>query len=110
MRRRLVWLLAIAGLVWLYLRRGGRKPEPVTRVPAADPADDLRRKLDETKTAEPSPTQPVDFPLEPPAPVVSEEVEARRASVHEHARAATEEMRGTAADPGSDPGAEAEQA
>ena len=106
MRRRLVWLLAIVGLVWLYLRRGGRRPEPVTSIPPADPADDLRRKLDETKPAEPAASQPLDFPLEPPAPVVSEEVDARRRSVHEHARTAADEMRDAGADRGSDPDAE----
>jgi hypothetical protein len=50
MRRRFFWLLALAGVVWLYLRRGARRPQPVDRVPpAGDPAEELRRKLDETK-------------------------------------------------------------
>src|SRR5262245_639017 len=107
MRRRLVWLFALAGLVWLYLRRGGRRPEPVTPPPAADdPADELRRKLDETRARveqardEPPPTAPVDFPLEPQAPVVSEEVEAKRRAVHERARSATDDMRDAGTDTG----------
>jgi hypothetical protein len=44
MKRRLFWLAALAGLVWLYLRRSGRKPQPFD----SRPADELRRKLDET--------------------------------------------------------------
>ena len=98
MKRRLFWLLALAGVVWLYLKRGGRRPEPVGHepAPAGDPAEELRRKLDETKERE----EPVSHlaepePLEPPAPVVSEELEARRREVHERARAAADEMRDT---------------
>lgn len=125
MKRRLFWLLALAGVVWLYLKRGGRRPEPVHHVPAADPAEQLRRKLDETKERdegsshlarpEPSypsepepepaevlgvepphaePAEPVE-PVEPSAPVVSEELDARRREIHERARSAADEMRST---------------
>ena len=116
MRRRLVWLIALAGLVWIYLRRGARRPEPVVQVPpTGDPADELRRKLDETRTreepepvAEPAreaavlPPLPPDVPLEPPTPLVSEELDARRREVHERARSAADEMRGPGSE--SDPG------
>jgi hypothetical protein len=110
-KRRLFWLLALAGVAWLYLKRGGRRPEPVHHVPpASDPADELRRKLDETKDretplthlAEPEPadvlgvTQPE--PVEPSAPVVSEELDARRREIHERARAAADEMHDTSSD------------
>jgi hypothetical protein len=119
MKRRLFWLLAIGGAIWLYLRRGARRPEPVHRVPpGGDPADELRRKLDETKDreapvsypAEPDPApaevlgieQPEvaagDQPTEPLAPVVSEELDARRREIHERARAAADEMRSTSSD------------
>lgn len=106
MKRRLFWLLALAGVVWLYLKRGGRRPEPVESVPpAADPAEELRRKLHETRDepvshlAEPEPPQadPPE-PVEPSAPVVSEELDARRREIHERARAAAEEMRDTSSD------------
>ena len=105
MKRRLFWLLALAGVIWLYLKRGGRRPEPVHSVlPAGDPAEELRRKLEETKEretgashlSEPEPphADPAE-PVEPSAPVVSEELEARRREIHERARSAADEMRGT---------------
>ena len=104
MRRRLVWLLALGGLVWLYLSRGVRRPQPVVEIPpAGDPAEDLRRKLDETKerarpvAAEPAPP-PAAEPLEPSAPVVSEELDAKRRAVHDRARSASDEMRRSSSD------------
>ena len=106
MKRRLFWLVALAGVIWLYLRRGGRRPEPVHSVPpaAGDPAEELRRKLEQTKEreadvsylAEPEP--PHADPAEPSAPVVSEELDARRREVHERARSAADEIRGTSTD------------
>jgi hypothetical protein len=110
-KRRLFWLLALAGVVWLYLKRGGRRPQPVEHVstPAGDPAEELRRKLaskereDEgtpiSHLAEPEPTheEPAE-PVEPSAPVVSEELDARRREIHERARSAADEMRGTGSD------------
>jgi len=107
-KRRLFWLVALAGVIWLYLRRGGRRPEPVYSVPpAADPAEELRRKLEETKerepgashlgTPEPPHADPAE-PIEPSAPVVSEELEARRREVHERARSAADEIRGTSSE------------
>ena len=127
MKRRFFWLVALAGLIWLYLRRGGGRPEPVDGVSAAgDPADQLRRKLDETKereeeppshlvTPEPDvapepfvsgPPEPAESPepgAPPPpadqsAPAVSEELEARRREVHRRARTAADEMRRSSSD------------
>jgi len=108
MRRRFLWLVALAGVVWLYLRRGGRRPQPVVQIPpVADPAEELRRKLEETKEREGAPSQPAEpsadagteaEPLEPSAPVVSEELEARRREVHERARSAADEMRRSSTD------------
>jgi len=113
-KRRLFWLVALAGVIWLYLRRGGRRPDPVDRVPpAADPAEELRRKLEETKeretgpshlaTPEPphaDPAEPVEpsAPAQPGQPVVSEELDARRREIHERARAAADEMRDASSD------------
>jgi len=119
-KRHLFWLVALAGVIWLYLRRGGRRPEPVHRVPAAaDPAEELRRKLEHSKdrepaashlaSAEPEPDPAAVLGVEPPqadpaetvepsAPVVSEELDARRREVHERARSAADEIRGTSPD------------
>src|SRR6476619_7487489 len=98
MKRRFFWLVALAGLVWLYLRRGARRPQPVDHAPpTGDPADELRRKLDETKDRaadepeshlampepvemEPPHTDPPE-PVEPSAPVVSEDLDARRREI-----------------------------
>ena len=119
-------MLALAGAIWLYVRRGGRRPEPVHGIPpAADPAEELRRKLEQTKereaavshlaSPEPDPEPAEVLGVEPPqadppepvepsapaepgppsAPVVSEELDARRREVHERARSAADDMRGT---------------
>jgi hypothetical protein len=124
MRRRFFWLLALAGVAWLYLRRGARRPQPVDRVPpAADPAEELRRKLDETQGREPQTSYPAkpepepadvlgveqpraepaeptadSLPTEPLPPVVSEDLDARRREIHEQARSAADEMRRTSSD------------
>jgi hypothetical protein len=108
-KRRLFWLVALAGVILLYLRRGGRRPEPVQSVPPAgaqpaDPAEELRRKLEETKERETGvshlsePEPPHADPADPSAPAVSEELDARRREVHERARSAADEMRGTSSD------------
>jgi hypothetical protein len=116
MKRRFFLLLALAGLAWLYVRRGARRPQPVDRVPPpADPAEELRRKLDRTREPEPSypaepepdpaevlgveqpQTEPAE-PVEPSAPVVTEDLDARRREVHEQARSAADEMRRSSSD------------
>lgn len=122
MKRRLFWFLALAGAIWLYLRRGARRPQRVDWVPHPDPAEELRQKLDETKRQEPQAAYPAEPepapadvlgveqpqpesaegeripPTEPSAPVVSEELEARRRDVHEQARSAADEMRRSSSD------------
>jgi len=111
MRKRFVWLVALAGLVWLYLRRGVRRPQPVVQIPpAGDPAAELRRKLEETKKrgegpadhlAAPEPetqSEPEPAPPEPSARVVSEELDAKRRELHERARSAADEMRRSSSD------------
>ena len=88
MRRRLLFLLALAGLAWLWLRRGGRRPESVIDVPpAGDPAGELRRKLEETKER-----------AEEASATAGEEVDARRREVHDRARSAADEMRRSTSD------------
>ena len=84
MRRFLTWLAYGAGAAFIFrwrLRR--RKPE---RVPAADPADELKRKLEESRAAE------AQLPPEPAPP--QEGVDERRRSVHDRGRAAIDRMHG----------------
>ena len=80
MRKRLLLLAGLAGVIGLVWRRRRR---PAAALPAPDPADELRRKLDQTRErATP----------EPDSPGPSDDLEARRRSVHERGRQAVEEM------------------
>lgn len=89
MRRRLTWLLVSAGIAALVRRLRRRTNEPTAPAappatdPTADPADELRRKLAETRSDE----EGADDPL----PEAS--VEDRRAEVHAEGRAALDDMR-----------------
>jgi hypothetical protein len=102
MKRRFLWLVAVAGFVWLYLRRGVRRPQPVVQIPPApDPAEELRRKLEQAKERDESPAAHLAEPepeAEPPGPAVSEELDAKRREVHERARSAADEMRRSSSD------------
>ena len=85
MWRRLFVLAGLASLAAYFFRR---------RVPAAapavmpDPADELRRKLDEARAA--------DLVDEPGGESPVTDLEARRREVHDRARAAVDEMQGPA--------------
>ena len=65
---------------WLFRRR--RKPQPAA--PAADPAEELKQKLAESRAADPEPE-----PAQSAAPL-----DERRQAVHDRARAAIDDMRG----------------
>jgi hypothetical protein len=78
MEKRLLFLLALAALAGVLLRRR-RRPEGA--LSASDPAEELRRKLDESRELE-----------APGAPEPADDLDARRRSVHERARQAAEEM------------------
>ena len=84
MRRRLTWLLVTLGIAAL-IRRLRRSTEPELETHETDdPADELRRKLAESRSDEedaPPPESPEDT------------VEERRADVHQEGRAALDEMR-----------------
>ena len=69
------------GFAWLFGRRKKKQP-------AADPADELKRKLEESRTAEPepAPTQPVEQPERP--------LDERRDDVHRRARESIDRMKG----------------
>jgi hypothetical protein len=79
--RFVVVTLGIAALVrWLRRRSETRRPAPAE--PFEDPADELRRKLAESRAIheEPAPSEP------------SSSVEQRRSEVHAQGRAALSEM------------------
>ena len=88
MRKLLTWLVVTLGIAAL-VRRLRRREEPVEiapapATPAEDPAQELRRKLDENRTEEAAPTTA--------SPAEEASVEERRAEVHEQGRATLEEM------------------
>ena len=69
------------GFAWLFRRR--KKNEP-----AADPAEELKRKLEESRAPQPEP--------EPATPVEQQErpLDERRDEVHRRARESIDRMRG----------------
>jgi hypothetical protein len=79
MWRRLLVVTGIAALVAYFLRR--RSPAPASI--EADPAEELRRKLDETRGRSDGTTEP------------ATDLDDRRQDVHDRARAAADEMRGS---------------
>ncbi len=91
MRNRMAWLagaMGAAGVAYRALRRRPAEPADVS-----DPrADELRRKLDESKAAvdDRDEFESGETPIDEAEP----SVDAKRAAVHEQARAATREMRG----------------
>lgn len=86
MWRRLLVLTGLVALIAYVLRRPRRSaPEPLEGY-AEDPAEELRRKLDETRGR-----------AEPEAEL-TEDLDERRRDVHERARAAADEMRGSSSE------------
>lgn len=88
MRRALAWTAGIVGIAALarLLRRRAAATHAQTE-PAPDPAEELRRVLDESRAPEPAP--------EPPATEAVDEasVDERRADVHARAESAIARMR-----------------
>ena len=83
MKRLLAALAGILGIAWL---RNRSKPVPAPS--QADPAEELRAKLAETRVDEPAPEPAAETPPQG-------EVSARRQDVHERARAATKDLAGS---------------
>jgi hypothetical protein len=79
-------LVGIAALARLVAARRNRAQAPVLPPPAPDPADELRRKLAESRDAE----SPAAEPAKGPEPKVS--LEERRARVHAKAQEALSAM------------------
>jgi hypothetical protein len=87
MRKLLKWVIVTVGIAALVRWWKRRESEPAVTAPPApanEPAEDLRRKLDESREA----SEPEDAP-EP----VAETVDERRADVHDQGRAALDEMK-----------------
>ena len=84
MWRRLLLITGLAALAGYFLR-----PRPYFEGRLGgflDPADELRRKLDEARSREPA------------DPELSDDLDARRREVHDRARASADEMRGSSSD------------
>jgi hypothetical protein len=90
MRGRTAWLAGALGAAGVAYRALRRRPAPA---PATDPrADELRRKLDESK---PIVEARDEFEAgETRVDEVEPSLDEKRAAVHERGRAAAEEMRG----------------
>jgi thiamine monophosphate kinase len=88
MRNRLAWMAGALGAAGVAYRALRKRPAP----DAADPrADELRRKLDESKplVAEREEFEAGETPVD-----ASDSLADKRAAVHERGRAAADEMRG----------------
>jgi hypothetical protein len=84
MWRRLLLLTGLAAFIAYLLRP---RPYVEGRLDSfIDPAEELRRKLDETRSRD------------EPEPELSDDLDARRRDVHERARASADEMRGSASE------------
>ena len=87
MRKLLKWILVTIGIAaavrWFRRRGDDAEPTPVGP-PPDDPAEELRRRLAESRTAD-EPAEPSETP--------EASVEDRRADVHEQGRATLDEMK-----------------
>jgi hypothetical protein len=92
-KARTAWLAGAAGAAIAAWRRFRPAPEPV-QAPAEDPrAEELRRKLEESRTVAEEQHEEAASAETPVDEVDDASVEDRRAAVHERARSAADEMR-----------------
>jgi hypothetical protein len=96
MRKLVTWLLVTLGIAAL-VRKLRRREEPVEiapTTPTGDPADELRRKLAESRTQEPTPEAAPAAPEGAGASTPGDEasVDERRAGVHEQGRTTLQDM------------------
>jgi hypothetical protein len=95
MRNRLAWVAGALGAAGVAYRAVRKQPAPDAAGTAADPrADELRRKLDESK---PLAEEREEFEAGETPVDASDSLEDKRAAVHERGRAAADEMRGPTA-------------
>lgn len=93
-KARTAWLAGAAGAAVAAWRKLRHAPEPEAE-PAEDPrADELRQRLEESRTVAEEQHEEAASP-ETPVDEAETGVEDRRAAVHERGRAAAEEMRGS---------------
>jgi hypothetical protein len=103
-RKLVAWIAVTLGLAALVKRLRGRRPEEPAPEPDVDPAEELRRTIEQTREDEmpvpgapPLPEPAID---EPEADELDERsLEERRAAVHEQGRAAIDEMQPSSDDP-----------
>jgi hypothetical protein len=102
MRARTAWLAGAAGAavaVYRRFRRQEQAPTEDPRAPTEDPrAAELRERLDESRAVV---EEQHEEAAAPELPVDEADVDERRQAVHERARAATDEMRGSGSGSGS---------
>ena len=80
MLKRLLLITGLAAVIGYFLQR--RLVPAVGAETGVDPAEELRRKLDETRAR-----------AEPETAELNEDLDARRREVHERAKASADEMR-----------------
>ena len=83
MWRRLLVITGLVALIAYVLRRPRRSAPAALEGYADDPAEELRRKLDETRGRAEAEAE------------LTDDLDDRRRDVHERARAAADEMRGS---------------
>jgi hypothetical protein len=93
MRARTAWLAGAAGAAVAVYRRV-RRQEPAA--PTDPRAEELRQRLEESRAVV---EEQHEEAAAPETPVDEADVDERRQAVHERARAAAEEMRGSGSDP-----------
>jgi hypothetical protein len=95
MRARTAWLAGAAGAAVAVYRRFRRQEQAPTEDPRAA---ELRERLDESRAVV---EEQHEEAAAPELPVDEADVDERRQAVHERARAATDEMRGSGSGSGS---------
>jgi hypothetical protein len=94
-RRFLTWIVVTLGIAALVRRlRSRSQADEITTAPVGDPADELRRKLEQSRAEEAAMPGSAPAPEPEPTAKVEATVEERRASVHEQGRSTLNEMRG----------------
>jgi hypothetical protein len=102
MRARLAWIAGAAGVAGALVARSFRRRS--TEAPPRDPADELRRKLDESRALsdEREEFEAGETTVDQAEPA-GETVEERRRHVHEDAQAAVDEMQNSGGKAGLPP-------